>query len=93
MNNNDSDFEDNSLSTRAVRKVYFITYSQVDVTKCSDRERFADIILEAFDPRKESSVQPIHWAVCKEQTENTAFFYSLECTKHSADRKYCFLIC
>ena len=54
-----SDFQDNDfLNKRCTRKVYLVTYSQVDMEKCSDRERFAKMVLEAFDPRKENSMQP-----------------------------------
>ena len=34
-----SDFQDNDfLNKRCTRKVYLVTYSQVDEEKCSDRE-------------------------------------------------------
>ena len=47
------DFQDtDSLNKRCLRKVYLVTYSQVGEEKCSDRERFTEMVLEAFDPRK-----------------------------------------
>ena len=54
------------MNKRCICKVYLVTYSQVDEEKCSDQERFAEIVLEASDTRKEGSVQPVQWAVTKE---------------------------
>ena len=55
-----SDFEDtDSLNKLCIRKVYLVTYIQVDGEKSRDRERFAERVLGAFDPRKESSVKPV----------------------------------
>ena len=57
-----SDFQDtDSLNKRCTRKVYLVTYSQVDEKKCSDRERFAKMVLEGFD--LENSMQPVQLAV------------------------------
>ena len=57
-----SDFQDtDSLNKRCTRKVYRVTYSQVDKEKCSDRERFAKMVLEAFHLK--NSMQPVQWAV------------------------------
>ena len=71
-----SDFQDNDfLNKRCTRKVYLVTYSQVDMEKCSDRERFAKMVLEAFDPRKENSMQPVQWAVSKEPHSESGFDY------------------
>ena len=68
------DFQDtDSLNKRCIRKVYLVTYSQADKEKCSDRERFAEIVLEAFDPRRESSVQPVQWTVSKEPHSESGF--------------------
>ena len=66
-----SDFQDtDSLNKRCIHKVYLVTFlvtfpSQVGKEKCSDRERFAEMVLEAFNPRKENSVKPVQWAVSK----------------------------
>ena len=69
-----SDFEDTeSLNNHCIRKVYLVTYSQVDEVKCIDRE----MVLEAFDPRKESSVQPVQWAVSKEPNSESVFHYHM----------------
>ena len=76
-----SDFEDtDSLNKRCIRKVYLVTYSQADKEQCSDRERFAEMVLEAFDPRKESSVQPFQWAVSNEPHSESGFHYHM-CVK------------
>ena len=48
------------LGVREVRRVYLITYSQADTTKVSSQQRFAEIVLEAFQLRhvsNESTVQ------------------------------------
>ena len=61
-----SDFKDtDSLNKRCICKLYLVTFSQVDEGKSSNRERFAERVLEAFDPRKESSVQPVQWEVSR----------------------------
>ena len=55
------------LGVREVRRVYLITYSQADTTKVSSRQRFAEIVVEAFQLRQvsnESTVQ--QWACCLE---------------------------
>ena len=55
------------LGVREERRVYLITYSQADTTKVSSRQRFAEIVLEAFQLRQvsnESTVQ--QWACCLE---------------------------
>ena len=52
-----SEFGDiDSLNKRCILKVYLVTHSQFDGEKCSDQEKFAEMALEAFDHRKESSV-------------------------------------
>ena len=82
------DFQDtDSLNKRCIRKVYLVTYSQVNEEKCSDRERFAEMVLEAFDPRKESSVQPVQWAVSKEPHSESGFHYHM-CVKLSNKKRW-----
>ena len=66
-----------SLNKSCIHKVYLVTYSQVDEEKCSDRERFAEMVLGAFDPRKENSVQPVQWAVSKEPHSESGFYYHI----------------
>ena len=72
--NSQSDFEDiDSLNKRCIREaLYLVTYSQVDEGRCSDRERFVEIVLEAFDLRKENSVQPVQ-SVSKEPHSESGF--------------------
>ena len=61
---NQSDFEDtDSLNKRCIRNVYVVTNSQDDEERGSDQEMFVEMVLEAFDPRKDSSVQPVQWGV------------------------------
>ena len=72
------DFQDiDSLSKCCICKVYLVTYSQVDEEKYSNRERFAEMVLEAFDPRKENSVQPVQWAVLKEPHSESGLHYHM----------------
>ena len=73
-----SDFGDiDSLSKHCICKVYLVTYSQVYEGKCSDQERFAEMVLEAFNPRKESSVWPVQWVVSKEPHSESWFHYHM----------------
>ena len=51
-----------NLGLKEVRRVYLITYSQADTTKVPSRQRFAEIVVEAFELRGASVVQ---WACCK----------------------------
>ena len=53
---------------RAVRKVYLITYNNVN-TYLYDREKFSTIVIEAFEAvTRGDSIN--HWACCMEQDEN-----------------------
>ena len=45
------------------RQVYLITYSRADVAKIPSRERFAEVVLEAWG---DSGVRVQHWVVCLE---------------------------
>ena len=65
------------LSNRSVRKVYLITYSQVDKKKCSDKETLCGKVIEAFDPTNESNVKPVQWASCEESHENGGIHYHM----------------
>ena len=55
--------EDN-LELKEIRHVYLITYSRADTRKVPSRQRFAEIVLEAFESRGASVIQ---WACCKER--------------------------
>ena len=83
------DFQDTGfLNKRCIRKVYLVTYSQVDEEKCSDRERFAEMVLETFVPRKENSMQSVQWAVSKEPHSESRFHYHM-CVKFSNNKHWC----
>ena len=56
------------LNARDTRKVY-ITHSQANLEKCPDRKTFTEFALKAFD-FENSTVKPMHWAVCKEAHQN-----------------------
>ena len=79
--------ESNSLEKRALRKVYLVTYSQADESKCSNRERFGELVIEAFDPKKESTVQPKQWAVSKEPHKQNGFHYHM-CVKFNNNKRW-----
>ena len=82
------DFQDSdSLNKRCVCKVYLVIYSQVDEEKCSNRERFAEMVLEAFDPRKENSLQPVQWVVSKESHSESGFHHHM-CVKFSNNKRW-----
>ena len=56
------------LSSRDVRRVYLITYSQANLEIVPTREAFARIILDAFDNAvPESNATVIHW-VCSQES-------------------------
>ena len=57
------EMSEGNLGLREVRRVYLITYSHADTRKVPSRQRFAEIVLEAFELRGASVVQ---WACCKE---------------------------
>ena len=56
------------LGVREVRRVYLITYSQADTTKVPSREKFSDIVLQAFQQREVHNAQCAveHWSCCLE---------------------------
>ena len=84
-----SDFEDtDSLNKHSIHKVYLVTYSQVEDEKGSDREKFVEMVLEAFAPRKESSAQLFQWAVSKEPHSESGFHYHI-CVKFSNNERCC----
>ena len=55
--------------------MYLVTYSQVIEEKCRNREMFPEMMLEAFDPRKENSVQPVQWEVLIEPQSESGFHH------------------
>ena len=83
------DFQVTDSSNKCcIRKVYVVTCSQVDEEKRSDRERerCAEMVLEAFYPRKENSVQPVHWAISKEPHSELEFYYRM-CVNFSNNKR------
>ena len=64
------------LDARDMRKVYMITYSQVNLEKCPDKKTFTEFVLKAFD-FENSTVKPMHWAVCKEAHQNGENHYHM----------------
>ena len=74
------------LNTRDMRKVYMITYSQANLEKCPDRKTFAEFVLKAFD-FENSTVKPLHWAVCKEAHQNGGSHYHM-CIKLNKNKRW-----
>ena len=60
------------LNVRAVRQVYLITYSQVDLHKFPDRNSFAQAVLRSFNS---SNTNVEHWVCCKEVHESTGGYH------------------
>ena len=67
--------------------MFLVTCSQVDEVQCSDRERFVEMVLKAFDPRKESFVQPVQCAVSKESHSESGCHYHI-CVKFSKNKRW-----
>lgn len=79
------------LQARDMRKVYMITYSQADLSKCPDRKTFADFVLKAFN-FENSSVKPLQWAVCKELHQNGGSHYHM-CIKLDKNKRWASVKC
>ena len=67
-----------SLSSRDVRRVYLITYSQANLEIVPTREGFARIILDAFDNAvPESNATVIHWVCSQESHADGGLHYHM----------------
>ena len=67
-----------SLSSRDVRRVYLITYSQANLEIVPTREAFARIILDAFDNAvPESNATVIHWVCSQESHADGGLHYHM----------------
>ena len=64
------------LGRRTVKKVYLITYSRVNEQLCDSRNKFADLVIEAFQFER-GNVRPLHWAVSREPHETQGFHYHM----------------
>ena len=67
-----------SLSSRDVRGVYLITYSQTNLVIVPTRDAFAPIILDAFDnvvPELNAAV--IHWVCSQESHADGGLHYQV----------------
>ena len=67
--------ETDSFNKRRICKVYLVICSQVKEEKHSNWKSFAEIVLEAFDTKKESSVKPVQWIVSKKLCSELGFLY------------------
>ena len=63
------------IGTRAVRKVYLLTYSNANI-ELYDREKFCTIVIEAFETvTRGGSVN--QWACSMEQHKNGAYHFRM----------------
>ena len=53
--------------------------------KCSDRKTYAEFVLKAFD-FENSTVESLHWAVCKEAHQNGGSHYHM-CIKLNNNKR------
>jgi hypothetical protein len=71
----DSDFHNDELSTRQVRQVYLVTYSQADTSKFPTRKLFAEAVVLSFSRGTTTSV--VHWCCSQERHERSGVHYHL----------------
>lgn len=71
MESSDEDQFESTLSDRAQRMTYLITYSQADLEKFPTRESFAEAVTQEFN------VVVSQWACCKENHKNSGVHYHL----------------
>ena len=71
----DSDFHNDELSTRQVRQVYLVTYSQADTSKFPMRKLFAEAVVLSFSRGMTTSV--VHWCCSQERHERSGVHYHL----------------
>ncbi len=67
MNMSDEEFVQTSsgkVEIKPAKSIYLVTYSQADLTVCSSREKFAEIICAAFNRDGGESVE--QWVCCAE---------------------------
>jgi len=63
------------IGTRALRKVYLITYSN-DNTEIYDRDKLSTLVTKVFeDVCKDVTV--VQWACCMEQDKNGAYHFHM----------------
>ena len=77
-----------SLSSRDVRRVYLISYSQANLEIVPTREAFARIILDVFDNVvPESNATVIHW-VCSQESHTDGGLHYHMAVKLSGRRRW-----
>ena len=64
------------IGNRVVRRVYLVTYSRADANLCDTRDRFAELVLQAFNFQR-GGVRALHWVVCREAHEGGGFHYHM----------------
>ena len=89
---------DKELDSRVNRKVYFITYSDAKVWKCSSKQEFAELVLEAFFPPAEYEDENVRlqlikqdvaqWAVCKELHKDVRHHHYHMAIKFNKNRRW-----
>jgi len=63
------------IGTRALRKVYLITYSN-DNTEIYDRDKLSTLVTKVFEDVCKD-VTPVQWACCMEQDKNGAYHFHM----------------
>ena len=66
--------KDQELRERAVRKVYLITYSQVELERFPTRQSFVDAVLYSF---YDTPAEIVQWCCCQEQHANSGVHYHM----------------
>ena len=75
-----------SLSTRKVRSVYLITYSQANEAKFPNRESFSEAVRDCFE-HGSSNVKVLQWVCSKEEHISGGFHYHLA-VKLSSNKRW-----
>lgn len=84
----DDVFQTQRLTANQARRTYLVTYSQADLEKVPTRERFADLVVDAFlEGGEKQKAKPLHWACCQEEHADGGKHYHL-CIKLSQPKRW-----
>ena len=72
---NTQDLVNSELVGRQTRRVYFVTYSRVDLEKFPSRASFANAVVQSF--LKTGNTEINHWACCQENHVSDGIHYHL----------------
>ena len=68
--------DSDNLQSHQARTTYLVTYSQADTSKFPTREKFANVVVDAFNHEKKFN-RVVQWACSKEKHENGGVHYHL----------------